>query len=51
VVLPPLLGLGELCLKLPVDAMPALPGYVIIMLPRKLYYAHILLNHVMEFNL
>jgi len=29
--------------------MPAIPGNVTIMLQRKLYYAHIMLNYVMAF--
>jgi len=41
------LGLGKLWLNLPVLCyMPAIPGNVTIMLLRKLYYAHIMLNYV-----
>jgi len=46
------LGLGELCLKLPVLCyMPAIPGNVTIMLQRKMYYAYIMLNYVKTFYL
>jgi len=45
------LGLGELCLSFLYCAMPAIPGNVTIMLQKKLYYAHIMLNYVMAFYL